>query len=78
MPLDKSSSTVLTPGEVADIFRVTPDAVRQWADDGKLASFKTPGGQRRFLRSDVERFFADAVEPAPALASTDDERRESA
>lgn len=68
MPLDKSSSTVLTPAEVAAIFRVTPDAVRQWADDGKLVSFRTPGGQRRFLRSDVESFLAsvslDAPEPA--------------
>lgn len=69
MPLDKSSSTVLTPGEVADIFRVTPDAVRQWADDGKLASFRTPGGQRRFLRSDVDAFFAGAAPEADEAAS---------
>ena len=60
MPLDKSSSTVLTPSDVAELFNVTPDAVRNWADSGKLRSFRTPGGQRRFLRADVETFLLDA------------------
>lgn len=63
---DESSSTVLTPAEVAELFRVTPDAVRQWADDGKLASFRTPGGQRRFHRADVDAFIVGVSESDPA------------
>lgn len=53
----------LTPGDVASIFNVSTVTVAAWADSGKLPCFKTPGGQRRFLRSDVEAFLA-ADEPA--------------
>ena len=28
---------------------------RSWAKTGKLAAFRTPSGQRLFLRGDVER-----------------------
>lgn len=50
------------------MFRVTPDAVRQWADDGKLPSFRTPGGQRRFRREDVAAFLDGVAEPADPAA----------
>lgn len=48
----------LNPGQVADIFGVTTVTVAEWADTGKLPCFKTPGGQRRFRRADVEAFLA--------------------
>jgi excisionase family DNA binding protein len=47
---------LLTPAEVARIFRVNPKTVTRWARTGKLASLRTVGGHRRFYRSDVERF----------------------
>lgn len=50
----KDSSVVMTPGEVAAMFRVDPKTVTRWANTGSLASFKTLGGHRRFLRKDVE------------------------
>jgi excisionase family DNA binding protein len=53
----------LTPSEVASRFRVSVATVRVWADEGRLASFRTPGGQRRFRREDVEAFLAKQ-EPA--------------
>ena len=46
----------LTPHEVAELLMVSPTTVRQWASQGKLNSALTPGGHRRFLRADVERF----------------------
>jgi excisionase family DNA binding protein len=46
----------LTSGQVADIFGVSPETVAGWANEGKLAHFRTPGGQRRFHRADVDRF----------------------
>lgn len=48
----------LTPGQVAAMFGVTVGTVGQWAEEGKLAYFKTPGGHRRFRRSTVDAFLA--------------------
>jgi hypothetical protein len=33
---------------------VGPDTLRRWADSGKVESYTTPGGHRRFLRSSLE------------------------
>lgn len=44
----------LTTGDVAALFAVTPETVAAWADAGKLPSFRTPGGHRRFLPADVD------------------------
>lgn len=45
-----------TPGEVAQLLRVSPITVRGWASKGLLQAETTPGGHRRFLREDLERF----------------------
>lgn len=37
----------------ADILGVHPATVRNWADKGELPSRRTPGGHRRFRRSDL-------------------------
>lgn len=44
---------LLTPGEVAAIFRVNPKTVTRWARSGKLHAIKTLGGHRRFRASEV-------------------------
>ena len=44
---------LLTPGEVADMFRVDPKTVTRWAAAGRLHSIRTPGGHRRFYESVV-------------------------
>jgi excisionase family DNA binding protein len=51
--------TLLTTGEVATRYRVGQTTVRRWADSGQLASFKTPGGRRRFRAADVEALIAE-------------------
>lgn len=48
--------TYLTPTEVADKFMVSPVTVRQWAAKGQLKAHMTPGGHRRFMCKEVERF----------------------
>jgi excisionase family DNA binding protein len=45
---------IYTPGMVAELFHVNPKTVSRWARDGKLASFKTAGGHRRFKEADVK------------------------
>ncbi len=52
----KKRKSYLTPNEVAEMLMVSPTTIRQWASQGKLNSALTPGGHRRFLRADVERF----------------------
>jgi len=46
---------LLTPREVASIFRVEPGTITRWARDGRLTSLRTPGGHRRYLYSEVMR-----------------------
>ncbi len=44
---------LLTPAEVAALFRVDPKTVTRWARAGKLSAIRTLGGHRRFLESEV-------------------------
>ena len=44
---------LLTPGEVAMLFRVDPKTVTRWAAAGRISSIRTPGGHRRFRESEV-------------------------
>ena len=48
----------LSVQDVADQLGVARDTVRDWADAGKLACIRTPGGWRRFAQSDVDAFLA--------------------
>lgn len=62
-------SHLLTPGEVAAIFRVDPKTVTRWAagPTPRLASKRTLGGHRRFKVSDVRA----ALEHGSTEASND-------
>ena len=44
---------LLTPSEVAQMFRVDPKTVTRWAKAGKLTAVKTLGGHRRYKESEV-------------------------
>ncbi len=44
---------LLTPGEVATLFRVDPKTVTRWAAAGRIGSIRTPGGHRRFREAEV-------------------------
>ncbi|OPZ54852.1 MAG: Helix-turn-helix domain protein [bacterium ADurb.BinA028] len=46
---------LLTPGEVAGLFRVDPKTVTRWAKAGKLTAIRTLGGHRRYRSSEVHR-----------------------
>lgn len=49
----------MSAGEVAALFGVDTSTVAGWADKGLLASFRTPGGHRRFHRADVEALLVE-------------------
>ena len=58
----------LTTGQVARLFNVTPSAVVAWANSGKLPFFRTPGGNRRFHRAEVEVFLAGGGDESAGAA----------
>jgi excisionase family DNA binding protein len=54
---------LLTPSEVAEMFRVNPKTVTRWARTGRLQALKTIGGHRRYRLSEVQKAVAAANEP---------------
>ena len=56
---------LLTPQEVATMFRVDPKTVTRWAKAGKLTSIRTLGGHRRYRETEV-RALLGAVPEQPA------------
>ena len=50
---------LLTPGEVAALFRVDPKTVTRWAQEGKLSAIRTLGGHRRFRAAEVYALLSD-------------------
>ena len=49
---------LLTPAEVATMFRVDPKTVTRWAKAGKLTSIRTLGGHRRYRETEVRALLA--------------------
>lgn len=60
---------LLTPAEVAALFRVAPKTVTRWAQSGKLASIRTLGGHRRYRARDVRALLAATSVELPAAPS---------
>jgi excisionase family DNA binding protein len=56
---------LLTPGEVALMFRVDPKTVTRWASAGRIGSIRTPGGHRRFRAWEVDGLLADLTVDSP-------------
>lgn len=61
-----SGDVLMTPTEVAALFRVSPKTVARWSRAGKLTALRTLGGHRRFrveevqaLREEVDQRFHD-------------------
>lgn len=46
----------LTLGQAAKYLGVAQSTIRKWSDQKKLPAFYTPGGHRRYRRSDLEVF----------------------
>jgi excisionase family DNA binding protein len=58
---ERKDEDLLTPAEVAAIFRVDPKTVTRWASakPPRISSIRTPGGHRRFRWSEVRRALED-------------------
>lgn len=51
-----AENELLTPSEVAVMFRVNPKTVTRWARAGKISAVRTLGGHRRFRAVEIRRF----------------------
>ena len=58
MQHNSETETLLTPAEVAAMFRVDPKTVTRWAKAGKLTSIRTLGGHRRYRETEVRALLA--------------------
>ncbi len=56
----QTDDALLTPAEVAALFRVDPKTVTRWAKAGKLSSIRTLGGHRRYRADEVKKFLEGA------------------
>jgi excisionase family DNA binding protein len=54
---------LLTPSEVAAMFRVNPKTVTRWARAGKISAIRTLGGHRRFRASEIRQFLEQVEDP---------------
>lgn len=52
---------LLTPSEVAKLFRVDPKTVTRWAKAGKLSSIRTLGGHRRYRATEIQRLLTGQI-----------------
>jgi excisionase family DNA binding protein len=44
---------LLTPGQVAEMFKVNPKTVTRWARAGKITAIRTLGGHRRYKAEEI-------------------------
>ena len=67
-PRQNGQEQLLTPGEVAALFRVDPKTVTRWAKSGKLSSIRTLGGHRRYRESEVRDLLNGVPQPRTTQA----------
>ena len=64
METTSDPDALLTPSEVAAMFRVNPKTVTRWARAGKISAIRTLGGHRRFRAAEIRRFLEQVEEGA--------------
>lgn len=57
------SQLVFTSSQAARYLGVSLATIRRWADAGHLSCYRTPGGQRRFSREQLDGFIT-SLQPA--------------
>src|SRR5581483_7151484 len=75
-----AESEWLTLGQAARFLGVAQSTIRKWSDQGRVPAFYTPGGHRRYRRTDLERFLersgpGGAPKGGPVILLVDDDER---
>ena len=59
----------LTLGQAATYVGVAQSTMRKWTDSGRVSSFKTPGGHRRYRRNDLDQFLEGSGRVGPSTVA---------
>lgn len=62
----RNDKRLLNVGEAAAYLGVSAASLRTWSDRGYVPSYRTPGGQRRYSRADLDRFIESMRQPTAA------------
>lgn len=65
MPVPANEPDWLTLGQAAKYLGMAQSTIRKWSDNGRLPAFYTPGGHRRYRRSDLDHFLERGGSGAP-------------
>ena len=70
----------LTLGQAAKYLGVAQSTIRKWSDQGRVPAFYTPGGHRRYRRTDLDKFLESSgpgarEQAGPAVLVVDDDDR---
>ncbi|MGH2865734.1 MAG: MerR family transcriptional regulator [Solirubrobacteraceae bacterium] len=65
---------VFTSSQAARYLGVSLATIRRWTDAGHVSCYRTPGGQRRFSRAQLEDFVSSMQSDAPVAGPAPLER----
>ena len=65
---------IFTSSQAARYLGVSLATVRRWTDAGHIGCYRTPGGQRRFSRDQLDDFVASMQHERSARRSSDPHR----
>jgi excisionase family DNA binding protein len=76
----RDDSEWLTLGQAARFLGVAQSTIRKWSDQGRVPAFYTPGGHRRYRRSDLDSFLdrsgpAGRPKSGPLVLLVDDDAK---
>ena len=63
-----TAARLLNVGQAAEYLGVSAASLRKWSNDGLVPTYRTPGGQRRYARDDLDTFIDSMREPTPSAA----------
>jgi excisionase family DNA binding protein len=69
MDQSPTSPLGLSTSQAARALGVSLGTIRRWSDTGYLKSCRTPGGQRRFSREQIEQFIGSLQHDGGSAAS---------
>ena len=65
MDTTRKSPLGLSTSQAAEALGVSLGTIRRWSDTGHLASYRTPGGQRRFSADQIDQFLVKLQRGTP-------------